>query len=139
MIRYYGQEVYEKISQITGLKFKSQIKDSGIEFKQIFEMTDLLSCKKNYLLFTNSDSIWFTNKDEFIQKFINWIIKSIDQLNSDYQDVLERQNQAVVDDNWIFIENERIGFTGEKQLKLLNKMREFRTKIPDVNEKKRKL
>ena len=136
MIPDYGQEVYEKVSQVTGLKFKSQMKGSGIVFKQIFEMTDLISEKRNYLIFTNSDSIWFTDKNDFIQKFIIWIKKSIDQLNADYQEVLERQNQAVVDENWIFLENERIGYTGEKQLKLLNKMREFRTEIPDVNKNK---
>ena len=126
----YGEEAYNKVSQITGLKFKSQIKDSGIEFKQIFEMKDLITNKKNYLIFTNHDSIWFTDKDDFIQKFIMWIKKSIDQLNIDYQEVLKRQNQAVVDDYWIYLENERIGHNGNKQLKLLNKMREFRTKLP---------
>ena len=135
MIPDYGQEVYEKISQITGLKFKSQMKGSGIVFKQIFEMNNLISNEKNYLLFTNSNSIWFTDKNDFIQRFIIWIKKSIDQLNLDYQAVLERQNQAIVDENWIFLENERIGFTGEKQLKLLNKIREFRTEIPDINKK----
>ncbi|CAA0175779.1 conserved hypothetical protein [Tenacibaculum maritimum] len=135
MIPDYGEGVYERISQITGLKFKSQMKGSGIVFKQIFEMTDLISGKKNYLVFTNQDSIWFTEKDEFIQKFINWIKKSIDQLNEDYREVLKMQEQAVVDDNWIFVENERIGYTGNKQLELLNKMRELRTKIPDINKK----
>lgn len=135
MIPNYGEEVYEKVSQITELKFKSQIKDSGIKFKQIFEMTDLISNKRNFLIFTNSDSIWFTDKDDFIQNFIMLIKKSIDKLNSDYEEILERKNQAVVDENWIYLENERIGFTGEKQLKLLNKMREFRTIMPDVNKK----
>lgn len=135
MILDYGQDVYETVSQITGLKFKSQIKDSGIIFKQIFEMTNLISEKKNFLIFTNSDSIWFIDKAEFIQEFIILIKKSIDQLNLDYKELLERQNEAVVDENWINLQNERIGFTGSKQLILLNKMREFRTKIPYINTK----
>jgi len=46
MILDYGQDVYEKLNEITGLKFKSQIKDSGIVFKQIFEMTNLISRHK---------------------------------------------------------------------------------------------
>jgi len=129
MIPDYGQEVYEKISKITGLKFKLQLKGSGVVFKQVFEMTDLITLKKNYLIFTNSDSIWFTDKEDFIEKFIIWIKNSIDQLNVDYQEVLERQNQAVVDENWIYFEKERIGYTGDKQLVLLNKMRDFRDNV----------
>lgn len=132
MILDYGEDVYDKISYITGLKFKSQIKDSGIEFKEIFEMTNLISERKNYLIFTNNDSIWFTDKNDFIQEFIILIKKSIDLLNSDYNGILERQNEAIVDENWIYLENERIGFTESKQLKLLNKMKEFQTKINQI-------
>jgi hypothetical protein len=135
MIPKYGEEVYEKVSEITELKFKSQIKDSGIVFKQIFEMENLITEKVNYLIFTNSDSIWFIDKDDFIQQFINHIKKSINQLNLDYKSLEEQQNQAIVDENLIFLENERIGYCGNKQLKLLNKMREFRTNLPDINSK----
>lgn len=135
MIPDYGQNVYDKVSEITGLKFKSQMKGSGIVFKQVFEMNDLVTNEKTYLILTNSDSIWFSDRDDFIQRFIFWIKKSIDQLNAEYQEVQERQNQAVVDEKLMFLEHERIGYTGEKQLKLLNKMREYRTEFPDVNEK----
>lgn len=135
MIPKYGEEIYKKVSEITGLKFKSQIKDSGIVFKQIFEMKNLVSGKGNYLIFTNSESIWFDDREDFIQKFIIHIKKSINQLNADYESLEKQQNQAIVDENMIFLENERIGHCGSKQLKLLNKMREFRTNIPDVNEK----
>jgi len=134
MIPKYGEDVYEKVSEITGLKFKSQIKDSGIVFKQIFEMKNLISEKVNYLIFTNSDSIWFIDKDDFVQQFITHIKKSINQLNLDYKSLEEQQNQAIVDENIIFLENERIGYCGNKQLKLLNKMRELRTNLPNVNE-----
>jgi len=70
MIRDFKDEVYEKISQITELKFKSQIKNSGIVFKNIYEMTDLTTNQKSYLIFTNSDSIWFYERDDFIEEFI---------------------------------------------------------------------
>ncbi len=133
MIPDYGKEVYEKVSHITGLKFKSQIKNSGIVFEEIFEMTNLISNKKNYLVYTNASSIWFTDREDFIKQFIILIKKSIEQLNADYQEVLVRQNQAIVDDNWIYLENERIGYTGDKQLKLLNKMREYRDESLSVD------
>ncbi|MDP2160627.1 MAG: hypothetical protein Q8K02_09110, partial [Flavobacterium sp.] len=96
MIPKYGKDVYEKVSEITGLKFKSQIKDSGIVFKQIFEMKNLISEKVNCLIFTNSDSIWFIDKDDFVQQFIIHIKKSINQLNLDYKNLEEQQNQAIV-------------------------------------------
>lgn len=129
----YGEEVYEKVSEITKLKFKALIKNSGIEFKQIYEMTDLITKKKNYVIFTNADSIFFENRTEFIQAFIEWLRKSISQFNTEYEELVERQNQAIVDDNLIYLENERIGHNGNKQLKLLNKMRELRTELPNPN------
>ncbi len=134
MISEYGQEVYEKVSDLTGLKFKTQIKGSGIVFMQIHELSNLVSEERFYVLTTNSVSIKFINKDEFIQKFIKLIKQSIDKLNADYQELLSLQNQAIVDENMIFIENERIGYSGNKQIKLLNKMREFRTVLPSINE-----
>lgn len=129
----YGEDVYEKVSEITKLKFKGLIKDSGIEFKQIYQMTDLITQKQNYVIFTNADSIFFNDRTEFIQAFIEWLKKSISNFNAEYEELLVRQNQAIVDDNLIYLENERIGHNGNKQLKLLNKMRELRTEIPNPN------
>lgn len=133
MIPNYGEEVYQKISEITGLKFKSQIKDSGIIFEKIFEMHNLVTDSKNFLVTTDKENIIFNKREDFIQKFIMHLKESIHQLNNDYKSLLEQQNEAIVDDNLIFIENERIGYYGNKQLKLLNKMREFRDEIPDIN------
>lgn len=134
MIPDYGEDVYEKLSEIIGLKFKSQLKNSGIALKQIHEFVDLISNERFYLLTTNSDSIKFANKDEFIQKFILLIKRSINKLNTDYQDLQKHYDLPVVDENLIFLENERIGYCGERQLTLLNKMRDFRTVIPSVND-----
>jgi hypothetical protein len=133
MILNYGEDVYNKVSEITGLKFKSQIKSSGIQFQEIYEMENLISKEKNYLLFTNTDNIWFSDKNEFIQKFIILIKKSISKLNEDFKINEENQNLPIVDENIIYIENERIGHCGDKQIKLLNKIREFRVVEPDVN------
>lgn len=124
----YGEVVYEKVSEITNLKFKALIKDSGIEFKQIYQMTDLISQRQNYVIFTNEGSIFFDNRDGFILAFIDWLKKSISQLNAEFEELQERSQQAFVDDNYIYLENERIGHNGNKQMKLLNKMREFKTK-----------
>lgn len=133
MIYDYGEEVYEKVSELTGLKFKTQMKGSGIVFQNIYEVHDLVSGQRHYAITTNSNMIKFRDRDEFIQRFIEWIKKSIEQLNADYRDLEKQQSQAVVDENLIFIENERIGYTGQKQLKLLNKMRDFRGEFPNLN------
>lgn len=135
MIRDFNEEVYAKISNITGLKFKSQIKNSGIVFQKIYSMNDLNSENKSYLILTNSESIWFKDKDDFIQKFIVYIKNNIEQLNSDYKEILNREQNAIVDENLIYFEKERIGYLGDKQLKLLNKIRSFRVVLPDVNSK----
>ncbi|UTW62904.1 hypothetical protein KFE98_01735 [bacterium SCSIO 12741] len=135
MILDYNNEVYEKVSQITGLKFKTHMKGSGVVFEKIFEMHNLISGKKHFLLLTNSNSIPFTNRDEFIQSFILWLKKSIAGLNNDHQQLNDEENQALVDENYIFIQKDRIAYSGEKQLKLLNKMRELRGEVPDVNKK----
>lgn len=129
----YGEDVYEKVSEITKLKFKSLIKDSGIEFRQIYKMTDLITQKQNYVIFTNANQIFFDDRTEFIQAFIEWLKKSISQFNAEYEELVGRQNQAIVDENLIYLENERIGHNGNKQLKLLDKMRKLRTELPNPN------
>ena len=48
MISDYGEKIYEILSELTGLKFKAQIKDSGIEFKKIYRITDLETKKEYY-------------------------------------------------------------------------------------------
>ena len=41
MIPDYGEKTNKILSELIGLKFKAQIKDSGIEFKKIYRITDL--------------------------------------------------------------------------------------------------
>ena len=133
MIKDFNEEVYLKVSNITGLKFKSQIKNSGIVFQKIYSMTDLNSENKSYLILTNTESIWFKDKDDFIQKFIIYIKNNIEQLNSDYKEILNQEYEAIVDENSIYFEKERIGYLGDKLLKLLDKFRSLREVLPDVN------
>lgn len=134
MIKDFGLSVYLKVSEVTGLKFKAQIKESGIELNEFYEMKDLISGEISYLILTNSDNIWFTDTKDFIQKFILHLKKSIKQLNSDYNELEKEKNQAVVDEYMIFLEDERIGHCGVKQLNLLKKMRGFRNEIPNIND-----
>jgi len=95
-------------------------------------MTDLESGKEDYLLVTNGNSIRFVDEPDFIQKFIMFLKSNIADFNQQYKDLRERANEAVVDETAIFMEDEYIGFCGNKQLTLLNKMREFRGKNKNV-------
>jgi len=126
MIPDYGENTYKILNKIIKINFKAQIKDSGIELKKLYKMTDLESGKEDYLLVTNGNSIRFVDEPDFIQKFIMFLKSNIADFNQQYKDLRERANEAVVDETAIFMEDEYIGFCGNKQLTLLNKMREFR-------------
>ena len=132
MIPDYGENTYKILNKIIKINFKAQIKDSGIELKKLYKMTDLESGKEDYLLVTNGNSIRFVDEPDFIQKFIMFLKSNIADFNQQYKDLRERANEAVVDETAIFMEDEYIGFCGNKQLTLLNKMREFRGKNKNV-------
>ncbi len=132
MIPDYGGNTYKILNKIIKINFKAQIKDSGIELKKLYKMTDLESGKEDYLLVTNGNSIRFVDEHDFIQKFIMFLKSNIADFNQQYKDLRERANEAVVDETAIFMEDEYIGFCGNKQWTLLNKMREFRGKNINV-------
>lgn len=82
MILDYGENIYEILSEITGLKFKAQVKNCGIEFKKIYLITDLEKSEEYYFLVVDQDQITFRNKTEFIEKFIVFLEKNIIELDS---------------------------------------------------------
>ena len=129
MIPNYGADVYKKVSEITNLKFKAQINGSGIVFKKLVQVTDLVTGDWHYVLFTENESFGFTNQQEFIKGFIKNLKNSIDKLNKEFDELQRQSQQTFVDDNWIYMEHERIGCCGEKQSKLLNKIRDIQVRM----------
>ncbi len=129
MICEFGEPIYEIVSKLTGLKFKAQIKDSGVVFKSIFKMEDLTNGEVHYLLIIDESSIRFSNSEQLISGLIIHIKKNIERLNEDYIVVNKRRNDAIVDDTYIYLENERIAFCGEKQVKLIDKLRDLRGEL----------
>lgn len=122
-------KVYEKLSEITGLKFKAQFKDCGILFERIFEMTDLITGDKNFLLYLDSSTIWFSDNIEFIDEFLLFLNKSIKDLEIEYKTV----SDSGMDANWKYLENDRIGNSEYKQHKLLEKFQKFKKEISEQN------
>ena len=125
MISDYGEKSYEILSELTGLKFKAQIKDSGIEFKKIYRITDLETKKEYYSLIVNTEQINFKNKAGFITVFKSLLENNINDFDSRFEELQRTSNDRWIDENQIFLEHEEIGHYGSKQSKLLKKMQEF--------------
>jgi len=125
MISDNGEKIYEILSELTGLKFKAQIKDSGIEFKKIYRITDLETKKEYYSLIVNTEQINFKNKAGFITVFKSLLENNINDFDSRFEELQRTSNDRWIDENQIFLEHEEIGHYGSKQSKLLKKMQEF--------------
>ncbi|MCP9611371.1 hypothetical protein [Coprobacter tertius] len=127
MIPDYGEKVYTILSDLTGLKFKAQLKGSGIEFKSIYKMQNLVGGSESYLLFLDDTSIWFRDRDGFINEFITFLAKSLEDLNARFEEINYRlARKPFADEYAIYEENEYIGVCGAKRQTLLQKMREFK-------------
>ncbi len=125
----YGETIYEILSKIVGLKFKSQIKNSGIEFKKIFKITDLETNKDFYSLIINQEQINFKDKTEFLNKFAILLEENMKEFDKRFEELQKISNNRWIDENQIFMEHEEIGHYGYKQSKLLQKIREFKNNV----------
>lgn len=125
MIPDYGEKTYAILSELIGLKFKAQIKDSGIEFKKIYRITDLETNAEYYSLIINSEQINFKNKSEFIKEFTSLLQNNINEFDRRFEELQKTSNDRWIDENQIYMEHEEIGHFGSKQSKLLKKMKEF--------------
>ena len=123
MISNYGENIYKILSELIGLKFKAQIKDSGIEFKKFYRITDLETNAVYYTLITNGKQINFENKAEFIKEFISYLENNINKFDKQFEELQKISNDRWVDENQLFIEHEEIGRYGHKLSKLLKKIK----------------
>lgn len=96
----------------------------------------MVTLNQHYDININSDSIVFINSNEFIEKFIKWLEKSIAQLEQESKDLNDTQNLRTIDKNMIYLENERISHIEYKQYKLLEKMRIYRADSKEANKMK---
>jgi len=122
----YGEKTYLILSKIVKLNFKSQLKDSGLEFKDIFKVVSLKSDFKYYSLITNEDPINFVDQIDFIEEFISFLEKNIAYLDSQTDTLGRTENER-------FVENDYLGHYSYKQSKILKKMIQFQNKIKTSN------
>jgi hypothetical protein len=130
----FNNIVYEILSQVTGLKFKPQIKNSGIFLEDIFKMKNLTNDKTHFVLYLDKKLIEFKDKREFIVKFHNHLIDSVIKLKSEFKDLQKNENDYMfMGENYIYHRHEEIGSYTDKQMKLINRMKEFHSKLEVVN------
>lgn len=126
MIPNNEEKIYEILSKLIGLKFKSQIKDSGIVFKKIYRIIDLYTNEEYYSLIINNEQINFKNTSEFVKKFISHLENNINEFEKRFEELQKKSKDKWIDENQIFIENEEIGHHNSKQFNLLKKMNKFK-------------
>ena len=129
MIPDYGESTYEILSELIGLKFKAQIKDSGIELEKIYKIIDLETKSEYYSLIINSEQVSFENKVEFLKNFILHLENNIIEFDRRFEELQKTSNDRWVDKNQVYMEHEEIGHFGYKQSKLLKKMKEFENNV----------
>ncbi len=125
MNEFKHMAVYEQLSRIVGVKFKARIKDCGIEFNEIYQLTDLVNDNNGYLLVLDNKYLEFFSTIEFVKKFIQYLKNNLNVLNEEYNALREKQSQPFYDEHQIFYEDERIGNHGTKQQALLNKFQKY--------------
>lgn len=126
MLPDYGEKIYEILSELVELKFKAQIKDTGIEFEKIYKIIDLETNAEHYSLIINSEQVNFKNKAEFLTNFISHLENNIKEFDRRFEELQKTSNDRWIDENQIYMEHEEIGHFGYKQSKLLKKMKELK-------------
>jgi hypothetical protein len=108
------EKIYEKLISILNVKFKIQQKGTEIYFKNFYKMKNLISDEEDYLLILNGKkSIRFVKKKEFYAGMIFIIKSNIYDLNKKYKELQKRcQDDAIIDENEMFMRHEYIGYCG---------------------------
>lgn len=119
----YNENVYNILTRITKLNFKSQIKNSGIVFQRIYKIINLESNNEYYQLVLNDDTIVFTNQEEFCIKFIVFLEQNLDKLESQFDDF--NKNNERLNKNEMFNYNDEVSSHINKQSKLLSKLKQY--------------
>lgn len=121
------EKIYETLVSILGLKFKTQLKGTDIHFQNLYQMKNLITTEQDYLLiFDDRKTIRFSNKIDFLKQLISIVNLNINVLNEEFKELQQRErNDAIIDENEIFLQHEHIGYCGDRLSKLLNKLKDF--------------
>ena len=111
-----------------GIKFKSQLKDSPIEFSRFFKLNNLITDEESLLIiFDNNESIKFKNKTEFIKEFMNYVYCKLLELERRFNELNNQEYYGMkYDENDIFMQHEEIGHGQSKLNQILNKFKKLK-------------
>lgn len=119
----YNEKVYNILTRILKLNFKSQIKNSGIILQRIYKIVNLVSNNEYYQLAVNDETIIFKDKEEFCREFINFLQQNINELEAQFDEF--NRSYEYADKNNVFDYNDEISSHINKQSKLLDKLKCF--------------
>ncbi len=125
----YGIDTYKSLTKIIKLKFKSELKDSGIELQGIYSMKNMVTEKEIFLLEVNGKQIRFANQKAFVVLFADFLNKNIKELNDSYKYLINRQTDEFSDEVGIEKAYKQAEYYSMKQTDLLKKMIAFKNKL----------
>lgn len=122
------EEIYEKISSLFGIKFKTQLRNSPVEFNSFYLVKNVINNKEFYSLgFSDKESIEFISKDDFIDAFINYLQSKIKAFEDEFEHLNNIDFDGFkYDENEMFMRHEHIGHGTEKLNQIIEKMKKYK-------------
>lgn len=83
----YGTEVYEKITELFKMKFKTHLKGSKIKFEQICSAKDLLTGEELIFIILSDSVIRCKDKKSFVYNFALYVKRKINEVGQQLQEI----------------------------------------------------
>lgn len=121
------EEIYEKLSSLFNIKFKAQLQNSPIFFKNFLQIKNVVRGNENFVILFESEKeiLKFKDREEFINSFISFIDIKMNELNKEFEDLqnFERMSMGIkYDENEIYMHHETIGHGTMKLDQIRNKL-----------------
>lgn len=98
MIDDYGQDTYNILSKLIKIRFAKYLKNSGIEFENIYLMRNLKTNIEFHLLEVNGIQIRFKTAKDFLFHFIQFLKKDIEYYDRKYRELTTRTIDEFIDE-----------------------------------------
>lgn len=124
------EEIYNILADLFKVKFKSQVNNSPLQFRNFFQVRDLLNKNEFYsLALTRTESIVFTDRESFIEELIKYLSLKIKELESE-QEYLDNLDFGGIkyDENDLHNRYETIGWGLDKYPKIIKQLLKYKSK-----------
>jgi hypothetical protein len=125
------KSTYGILSEILKLKFHTELKNSGIEFTNIYKMINLETGRENYLLQFNDTELKFVTTRDFVLHFSRYLQNNIEKLKIQFDSLnnIQFDDDGYIDEVAIEMKYKEVDFYRIKQSELLIKMNEFKSAL----------